>query len=83
MKIVLLALAVVGFISLAVGIAIALVSSQTIHCTGRIVHLDDELKSTESDSSTYVDARSFMPIIAGVGLLSTVFLYRIVEKKRK
>jgi len=83
MKLILFALAVVGVISLASGIAIALLSPHSIHCTGRIVYPDEELKSTENDSPTFMNAEGYMPIIVGVGLLSTVLLYGIVENKRK
>ena len=73
MKKVLFALAVTGFVLLVLGITIAfanpLVASKTIRCTGSIGYLNEESKS-----QTYVDATGFIPIIAGVGLLSIAFL---------
>ena len=83
------ALAIIGYISLLIGIAIAFAnpllnqSSITIYCSGRIEYPNKESESTESSSQTIVDSTVYIPIIIGVGLLSIAFLGGTVKKNCK
>jgi len=75
-----LVLAVLGFISFAIGIVMPFANpllqhQVTIPAHGHIVYPGEELKSAESNSHAYVDARGYMPIIVGVGFLSIAFLH--------
>ena len=83
------ALAIIGFISLLIGIAIAFAnpllnqSSIKIYCNGRIEYPTKESELTESSSQTIVDSTVYIPIIIGVGLLSIAFLGGTVKKNCK
>ena len=85
MKRIALILFVAGFVSVGVGIAIPLVDSvlnpsHVIRCSGYVAYPSGESKPAESNSKTYVDTKSFIPIISGVGLLSIGFLFEKVQK---
>jgi len=76
---------VVGFVSVGVGIAIPLVDSvltppHVIHSSGYIIYPRGESKPAENDSKMLVDTTSFLPIVFGVGLLSSGFLYAKAQK---
>jgi len=82
-----LTLFLVGFVSIAVGIAIPFVDSsltqpQVIHSSGCIVYPGGESTSAENNSKMLVDTTSFLPIVFGVGLLSSGFLYAKIQKNK-
>jgi len=81
----LLALVVMGFASLTVGIVAAFVSPRLDHLSfsiptyGRIAY--PESQNPVGSSENYVDERGYVPVIVGAGLLSVAFFTRLVERR--
>ena len=79
MKRVVLALAIIGFVCLAIGIAISfsdplLQHQVTIPSSGRVVYPGEESKSSDNNSQMYAKSSDNMLFIAGLGLLSITLL---------